>query len=210
MLNQFIDDFYDVLLKPSQGISRVAKEREIWHGLFVYLAVSLIATIATFGAVNIDQTINQLKLIMTPEAAAAFVQVWPILNLMLIVVFAPLLLFAWSAILQFSSELLGGTGKGLQVVTGVGYSQLPFILVIPFGLVARYLGFNMIGLVSITALIWSMILKVETLHVVQGFSRSRAALAYFLPALTLITAIFIFLILVGSFLMPLLSELYPI
>ncbi|EEG77593.1 Yip1 family protein [Dethiobacter alkaliphilus] len=204
----FIDDFYDSLFKPSRGIARVVQERTVWHGLFIYLAVSLVASITSFVGAGTEEVFTGLTQYMDPETAAALMRAWPVLNLLSIIVFYPLLYFVWAAVLQFSSELLGGSGKGLQVATGLGYGQLPYLLVVPFGLITHYMAF-IVPLVSLAAFVWSVVLKVEVLHAVHGFSRGRAALAYFLPALVLVAAIFIFLVLIGSILMPLLAEMFP-
>lgn len=209
-MNQFIDDFYDVLFKPALGIGRVVRERNVWHGLLIYLVVSLISSITAFSAGDPEGLAAEFSQIMPLETATALVQAWPLLNLFLVFALAPVMLFLSAAILQFSSELLGGQGRGVQLATGFGYAQLPHLLIAPFGLAARYLAFDIVGLVGFVAFIWSLVLKIETIHAAQGFSRRRATLAYFLPALVIAAAFIFLLLLLGSFLMPLLSELVPL
>ncbi|MDW7652222.1 MAG: Yip1 family protein [Bacillota bacterium] len=208
-MNQFIDDFYDILFKPALGMERVVRERSVWQGLIVYLAVSVVSAITTFGTMDTGEIGGELTQIMPPEAAEALLRSWPALNLIVILVFTPFLLFLWSAVVQISAELLGGKGRGLQVAAGIGYAQLPYILVAPFGLVARYLAFDVVSFVSFAAFIWTLVLKIEAIRAVHTFTRGRAALAFFLPVLALIAAAILFFLLVGSFLMPLMTELFP-
>jgi hypothetical protein len=208
-VNQFIDDFYDILFKPVLGMERIVRERTVWHGLLIYLAVSLVSTITTFGAMDTGDLAAEMTQFISPDAAAALLRSWPVLNLIFILIFTPFLLFLWTAVLQFSAELLGGKGRGLQLGAGLGYAQLPYILVAPFGLVARYLAFDVVGLISLVAFIWAVILRIEAIRAAHVLTRGRAALTFFLPLLALIAASIIFFLLVGSFLMPLISELFP-
>jgi hypothetical protein len=209
-MNQFIDDFYDVLFKPSAGIARVVRERSVWNGVLVYLTVSLITSIATFGSGNTEILFGEWAQYLPPETMTSLIRSWPILNLILTIVLTPLLLFLWSAVLQFSAELMGGKGHGLQVAAGLGYAQLPYLLLAPFGLLARYLAVDIVSVASFAAFIWSILLKIEVLRAVHSFSRGRAALVYFLPVITLFVAMIFLMLLMGSFLMPLLSELVPL
>ena len=209
-MNQFIDDFFDILFKPTVGMARITKERSVWQGLLVYLAISVVSTITTVGATGTADYVGELSQFVSPEAATAILRSLPVLNVLVILVFTPFLLFISAAILQFSAELLGGRGKGLQLAAGLGYAQLPYILVAPFGLVARYLNFNVVGVVSFVVFIWAIVLKIEAVRAVFGFSHRRAALTYFLPVLAILVATIIFLLLMFSFLMPLMSLLFPI
>lgn len=208
-MNQFIDDFYDVLFKPSRGMARVAKERTVWHGLLVYLAVSLVSTLTALGSEPPGMH-GELARFFPGEAAAMLARSMPVLSLISILVFSPLLLFVWSAVLHFSGELLGGRGRATSLTAVIGYAQLPYLLVAPTALAARYLSVDIVGLAGLVAFIWSILLKIEGIRVVHDFSRRRAALAYFLPFLAALAAFLVFLLLLGAFLMPLLSQLFPI
>lgn len=208
-VNQFIDDFYDVLFKPAKGMSRVADKRSVWHGLLVYLAISLISAMTAFGAVDSQTISEELSAFIPQQTAALLLQSWPVLNIIIILAFSPIILFTWSSILQFSSELLGGQGRGLSLAAVVGYAQMPYILLAPVGLISRYLPLDIMGVAGYIVLLWSLFLKIEGIRAAHNFSRRRAALAYFLPLLVLIAAVVILFLLLGSFLMPLLSQLYP-
>ena len=208
-MNQFIDDFYDILFKPAVGMDRITKERSVWQGLLVYLAISIVSTITTIGATGTADFAGELTQFVSPEVAATILRSLPVLNLLTILVFTPFLLFISAAVLHFSAELLGGEGKGLQLAAGLGYAQLPYILVAPFGLVARYLNINLVGVVSFVVFIWAIALKIEAVRAAFGFSRRRATLVYFLPFLAIVAAAIIFMLLMFSFLMPLMSQLLP-
>lgn len=208
-MNQFIDDFYDVLFKPAKGMSRVSSQRSVWHGLLVYLAISLISAMTAVGTGDSQAITEELTGFLPQQTVSLLLQSWPVLNIIMILVFSPIVLFVWASILQFSSELLGGQGRGLSLAAVVGYAQMPYILLAPVGLISRYLPLNIMGVAGFMAFLWSLLLKIEGIRASHNFSRRRAALAYFLPLLILIVAAIIFFLLLGSFLMPLLSELYP-
>ncbi len=210
MLNQFIDDFYDVLFKPVRGISRVAVERSIWHGLVIYLAVSLVSSLTAVATASAREFAGDLGEFWSPEAMVLLLRSTPVLSLISILVFAPILLFLWSAILNFSSELLGGQGRGLRLATAIGYAQLPYILVAPLSLASRYMDIDVVGMATFVAFIWSIVLKIIAIRSVHSFTTGRAVLAYLLPALVLLTALIIFVLLLSAFLMPLLMEVFPL
>lgn len=209
-MNQVIDDFYDVLFRPALGMERVVAERNHWQGLFVYLFVSFVSSITAFGTAAPTDLAGEYSQLLPPEAMTAILRSWPILNLIILLVFAPFVFLGWSALLHLIAHLLGGKGEVLQLAAGLGYGHLPYILVAPFGLVARYLPLDVVGLASLAALIWSIFLKVEAVRSVYGFSRGRAVLAYFLPFLAMMAAFILFMLLLGTFLTPLLSELFPL
>lgn len=210
MLNRFIDDFYDVLFKPARGMERVVAERTVWHGLAVYLAVSLVSTLTALATADPDIIGHDLGRFWPQETVTLILRSSPVLGLITILIFAPLLLFAWSAILQFSAELVGGRGRGLQLAAAVGYAQLPYLLVAPFTLLAVYTAFDLTGMATFAAFIWSVVLKTEAIRAAHLVSRGRAVLAYFLPVLLVLLAAVVFVLLAGAFLMPLLSRLFPL
>lgn len=209
-MNQFIDDFYDTLFKPASGMARITSERTVWHGLIVYFAVTLVSSIVSFGTVDMGALSTELARYLPPQAVAAFLQSWPVLNMVMLFVLAPLLFFLWSALLQFSAELLGGRGRGVQVAAGIGYAQLPYILVAPLALVARYIPLDIVSLAGFAAFVWSVFLKTEAIRTVHGFSRRRAFLAYLLPFVLAVCAFILLFLLLSTFLMPLMSQLFPL
>jgi hypothetical protein len=209
LINQFIDDFYDVLFKPVKGINRVAAERTIWHGLVVYMAVSLVSSLTAIATSNPGEVAGEFANFWSPEAMALLLSSSPALSLISIIVFAPILLFVWSAILNFSAELLGGQGRGMRLGAAIGYAQLPYILIVPLSLAARYLALDVVGVAGFAAFIWSVYLKITAIRAVHSFSLRRAALAYFLPAIVLLAAVIIFILFLSAFLMPLLMEIFP-
>ncbi len=209
-MNQFIDDFYDILFKPARGVSRIVAQRSAWHGLLVYLAVSLISAMAGYVAVDLRNVAEELSGVMPQETVNLLLQSLPLLNVITILVFSPIILFVWSAILQFSSELLGGQGRGVSLAAGVGYAQMPYIILAPLGLISRYLSMDIMGLAGFAVFVWSFLLKIECIRAVHNFSKRRAVLSYFLPLLATVAVFIIFFFLLGAFLMPLLSELFPL
>lgn len=208
-MNNLIDDFYDVLFKPQAGMSRVVSERTVWQGLFVYLAVSLVSLFTAVGTADPAQISAETAGMLPPETVAQILRAQPLVGVIAILLFSPLVLFAWAAILQFSAGLLGGRGHSVTLAAAVGYGQLPYLLVAPVGLIDAALHTNLVSLATFVAFIWSMLLKIEAIKTVNGFSRGRAALAYFLPVLAFIAGVLVFTLLMGAVFMPILMQFFP-
>lgn len=204
-MSRFIDDFYEVLFKPFLAFDRIAREHTAWHGLLVYLGVSLISAISVYGAADTGIGSGDLSRFMTPEAVDALLRSWPLLNLFIRLILAPFYLFISAAILHFSAELNGGNGRSLTLAAALGYAQLPYILVAPFGLAARYLQVDLVWLAALAAFFWSLFLKIEAIRSIYGFSRRRAVFVYLLPFAAVITALIMLLTFGIIFLRPFLS-----
>lgn len=191
-------------------MARITGERSVWQGVVVYLSVSLVSALTAVGTTSPDEISGELGAFFPQESLALLLRSTPVLSLISIFVFAPLLLFAWSAILHFSAELLGGRARAVQLATAVGYAQLPYILVAPLSLLGRYMQADIVGLAGFAAFIWSVYLKIEAIRALYSFGRGRAALAYFLPVILTTGSILVFFLLASTFLMPLLMELFPL
>lgn len=211
VLDHLVDDFYDVLFKPREGLSRVIRDRTVWQGLFVYVAVSLVSFFTATGTSTADPTQLSAETggMLSPEAIAQVLRSQPLVGVISILLFSPFLLFAWAAIVQFAAGLLGGRGQGVTLAAAVGYAQLPYLLVAPVGLVDSALQTNFTSLATFIAFVWSLFLKIEAVRLVNGFPRGRAAFAYFLPIIALAAAILVFTLLVGAVFMPILAEFFP-
>ncbi len=216
MFKEVFDDFFDILFNYSKGLPRIARTRNIWSGLAVYLSVSIIVSLATININNISLNggLGQGAFMMPPEAASFFSpemeenvsRFFPLATLLTQLVFGPLYFLLMVAVRNFAAELLGGRGHVFALGAVLGYGQLPYVVVALGGLLNRYMAFNTIGFLTTVALLWSLWLKIGGLRVVHEFSWGRAALSYFLPVLAVLGAIILFLMLVIVFLFPLMVQ----
>ncbi|MGI6307607.1 MAG: YIP1 family protein [Dethiobacteria bacterium] len=210
MFKEFLDDFYDVLFNSSKGLPRIARTRNIWNGLAVYLLVSLIVSLATVN-LNLGYRMEQGVLLVPPEAAPFFSpemgesvsRLVPLATLLIQLVFGPLYFLLMVAVRNFVAELLGGRGNLFSLGAVLGYGHFPYLIVALGGLLNRYTAFNTIGLLTAAALLWSLWLKIAGLRVVHEFSLGRAVLCYFMPLIAILTAFVLFLLLAVVFLFPL-------
>ncbi|GEM_PF-943751 len=214
MLIGFLDDFYDTLFQPSRGLTRIASARTVWHGLAVYLVVNVIVSLAT---VNIPAVTEQdISSWVTPDLAPlipleiieGMLRFIPLVSVLLYLVFGPLYFLLSVAVLQFVSRLFGGEGNPSSLGAVLGYANLPYVIVALGGLFSRYTTFNIVGLISLAAFLWSVSLKVAGIKAVHNFSWGRASLVYFMPAIVVITVFFLFILLFIVFLVPLVAQIF--
>ncbi len=209
MFKNFLDDFFDILFNPVKGLSRVAEDRSIWHGLVVYLTVSIVVSLATL---NISHSVASPWI--PPELAPYFpVELFertlhfiPLLMLFLQLFFGPLYFFLMVAILNFVTSLFDGEGKVISLGAVLGYSYLPFLVVAVGGLLGRYTAFNIVGLVGVIAFFWSLWLKIAGIKTVHGFSWGRSVLAFFMPFIIFVTSFILFSLLTIVFLLPMVMQ----
>ncbi len=210
MLKSFPEDFSEVLFNPRKGLSRVAKNNSLWHGLLVYLMVALVVSLSS---IHLSQQVNGL-LDLPPDLASmvrmelleALSRAFPILTVLLHIVFGPLLFLLGVAVLNFVATLFGGTGSAYKLGAVLGYAQLPYLVVALGGLISRYTVIDLMGIFVLGAFLWSLLLKVYGLKVVHGFSSARALLVYFMPLIALLVAVILFLLLAIVFVIPFLIQ----
>lgn len=211
MIKSFPEDFYDVLFHYRKGLSRVAKNNNIGHGLIVYLVVNLVASLSTVNiAPQAEEMMQDLPAELAPmlplEVMEAVALTLPILAILLQLVFGPLLFLLGVAVLNFIATLFGGTGSALKLGAVLGYAQLPYLVVALGGLISRFAAVDLIGLFTLAAFVWSLLLKIYGIKVVHGFSSARAAIVYFMPVIALGVAFILFLLLAIVFIIPVLMQ----
>ena len=210
MISRFLDDFYEILFKPVQGMKKISQEKNIWHGLLVYVIISVIVSLST-SAYQLGNLLEQdfAELSVPAEITEGMLRFIPFIDLLLNLTFGVLFFLAWTAILHLVAEIFSGENRSYRLGAVLGYAQLPYVFMAPLSLISRYAPFDLISLASIIFFFWTLVLKIIGYRETYGFSTSRAILCYFLPAAAFLLAILIFLIMALAFLMPMLSELMP-
>lgn len=211
MFKNFLDDFYDVLFRPQKGIRRVAEERTIWQGLAIYLGISIILSLSTLNVISPQDFMRAFSEAGFPVPAAATETLsWslPAISLIANIVFGPLIFFLWVAIINFIAELFNGKGNAGRLGAAFGYAQFPYVFVSAVSLFGRYTTFNIVNLAVFAAFVWSVVLKIIAVREAHHFSTGRAVIIYFLPAIALVVALFIFFMLFIVFLMPSLAQFF--
>ena len=213
MFKNFLNDFYDVLFNYRKGLPRIAEEKNIWHGLIVYLVVTVIVSLATLeinpAAINGGELFPlEIHMLFPPQALEIVWKLLPLFTILLQVVFGPLYFLLLVALFHFVSALFGGNGRASSLGAVMGYAYIPYLLVAVGGLLGRYTPFNIAAILTIGAFIWSHWLRIAGLKQVNDFSWGRATLAYFMPLIVLLIAFIIFILLVIVFFVPLLIQIW--
>ncbi len=211
MISKFLDDFYEILFKPAQGMKKISQEKNIWQGLLIYLIISVIVSLST-STYQLRSLLTQdfSGIPMPIELTESMLRFMPFIDLLFKVTFGALLFLVWTAILHLSADVLGGENRGYRLGAVLGYAQLPYIIMAPVSLLARYVPFDLISVASIILFFWTLILRIIGLRETYNFSTPWSILCYFLPAAALILIVIIFLIITGAFFLPLVSEFVPL
>lgn len=213
MFKGFLDDFYDTLFQYSKGLTRIARDRTVWHGLAVYLLVNIIVSLATINLPAAEQDISSL---ITPELAPfvplevveGMMRFIPLFSMLVYLVFGPLYFLLSVAVLQFISRLFGGEGDPTSLGAVLGYANIPYVIVAVGGLFSRYTIFDIVGLISLIAFLWSVLLKIAGIKIVHNFTWGRSFLVFFMPAIALIVVFILFVLLFIVFLIPIAAQIF--
>ncbi|RJX27742.1 MAG: YIP1 family protein [Dethiobacter sp.] len=211
MFKEWLDDFYDILFNYRKALARIAQNRNIWHGVAIYLFVNLIVSLATS---NIISRPGQGTFFIPPEISpflpqeilANVFRFIPLVTILVQLVFGPLYFFLIVGVVNLVAELFGGRGGVIRLGAVMGYGQYPYLIVALGSLFSRYTAFNIIGLLAFAALVWSIFLKIAGLKIVYNFPWGRAVLVYFMPLIALVAALLLFLLLAIVFLLPLIMQ----
>ena len=207
----FLDDFFDVLLKPAAGFKRLAEGKSIYAGLLIYLSVVIISNLSSINTVHpgeIARDMEQMGLVLPASFIGSLPQVLPFLSIITVLTFGPAFFLGRTALVSLSAVLLKGEGDVRSLGLVFGYAQLPYILIAPASLLSRVVNFEFLGLVSAAIFIWVIVLRVIALRSVYNLSTGRSILAVFLPFLVVLFSLLFFFLFMGAFMSPLLAELF--
>lgn len=207
----FLDDFYDVLFKPRTAFSRLSQRTNIWTGLLVYLVVALVANLSNINVLSPSQLAveaEQWGFMLPPGFFEGLNRIAPLINVVSVLTFGPLVFLGRTALLSLSASLLGGRNDGRSLGLTLGYAQLPEVLVAPFALLNRAIPLNFMGIVTFGLYIWVLVLRVFAIQSACKLSTGRSVLALLLPLLALLLALIFFLLFLGAFLTPFLAQLF--
>ena len=210
MLKEWLDDFYDILFNYRKGLLRIAQNRNIWSGMVIYLLVNLVVSIATVNSSSVvikDSFFPpEISAYFPQEAVTGVLHLLPLATILVQLVFGPLYFLLVVSLVHLVSELFGGQGGVSKLGAVLGYSHYPYLIVALGGLFTRFTAFNVMSILALAALLWSLFLKIAGLKIVSDFSWGRATLIYFMPLIAVVAAILLFILLSIVFLLPLLMQ----
>jgi len=208
----FLELGYGVLFHPAQTFGKMKDRPPLFYSLLVVLGVTLLSSLVNYLAGTPAQ-IGEL-----PQEAARDLK--PLLEIMQTPGFglasalfgAILSLFFWvfnGGFLQLTAEFLGGKGKGLEVLTVTGFSNLPMVFQIPVQALLYITGLpSEAGLLaSFPLMIWSyLVLPVIGLSEVHRIGTGRAIAAVLTPVIVLVGLIFAVILVITLSLIPFIAQ----
>ena len=203
------NDLSQALLRPFKGLGRVAEKRSIWEGLALYVIISLLVVFFTARAVtleNLTYFLNSLKLPFSEQLAQVFLESLPVFSLILQLIFGPLLFLSWLAIVNFCAELFSGEGDANSLGAAFGFTTLPALLLVPAALLSQFFSFKLILITGAVSFFWSHILKIIALKEAHQLTFAHAFMAYLLPVVAFLIALFLFVLMSVAFLLPLVIQ----
>lgn len=203
----FFDNIYRVIFSYHKGLEHVAEQKNIWQGLGIYLAVTLLAL---FSTITVHLSVGE-EILQVPAELSHFLPrhvfdsvllFLPVAVLLFHLVFGPLYFLLSVAIFHFLANLFGTRGNVYAVGAVVGYAYLPYLLVALGGLLNYFELASVTLYLFVAALFWSTFLKIAGLKQAYVFAWRRAAFVFFMPLIALLSAIFLFSLLSIVFLIP--------
>ncbi len=200
----FAELIYGVIFNPGATFARVSRENHLFNGFVIFLSVTLLGSVVSFlGARDFSD--------LPPELAGAFTEAGPFIGVLAIVL-AFISWFIQAGVLQVFAELLGGRGRALQVLTVLALAGIPKAFAVPFQVLGFFFAGSMVSTflgaaVSLSVIIWSIVLMVTGLKEVHGLSAGRAAAVLALPLGTLGLALLIIAASLAGFVIPFINSI---
>ena len=194
----FFDAVYGVFFSPRETFRKIGEKRPVLTSAVLVCALSVINFLAGIGGMKSSVFHGH----HTPpfEALEAGVAVMAVL----VAVVSLFVWFLFSASISLFSQMLGGAGNGLGLLSVLSFAQVPELILVPFRfLLQRFSsGWILMAPVGLAGFIWVLVLNIMAVKEVEGLSTGRAVLAYFLlhEPITLSKALGGVFILVGIYL----------
>lgn len=164
-----LENMYDVLRRPQKAFARIATEEKLMPAVGIQMCILILnflvdknGTGSSWGNVAIG-----------------------------IVVGIPMMAFFWwltAFVTNWLSHRFGGTGTWKKQLIAIGYTMLPDIVFIPIEVAMLWLGMTeaFIAIVACISSIWSLILCVYAIKVVQNISIAKSVLVIVLPTIAVL------------------------
>lgn len=188
-LQRLMDLAYGTLFQPVPTARRVCRERPLGLAAVVYLAVAVLA-----GMSSARHLAGQAAVV--PVVAG-------------LVLLGGALWFLYAGLLQITGELLGGRGRGQELLAATGLAGLPNLFTPVAGVLGRLAGEWLEGfLVMLVLPAWVLVLHVIAVRECHQLSTGRAVATVLAPLLAgvLVLVILVLLALAGLATLPLFRE----
>jgi hypothetical protein len=209
VLKRLLKDLGETLIRPVRALQRVADTRSTWQGLVLHLVITLVAVFFAARGLEPESLVsffNRWSLPFSLALAQSFVDSFPVLSLIMQLIFGPLLFLLWLAVVNLCAELFNGEGEGNRLGAVFGFASLPYILV-PLGVfLAKIFPAPMLLLSALAAFTWTQILKIIGLKEAHGLTVVHSIMVYLLPLLTIVLALVLFALMSIAFLLPFVVE----
>ena len=193
---------YGALFNPWRTFGVVARKPPVGLALLILLAAMVCSTL--YGIIEMDTNSLDFSsefgvdpLSVNADAVSGFT--WSVFVLFIMFIYF-IILFVYSGYLHLAGEILGGRGSARGVYVAVCLSQLPYVVAIPFMVLAPILGIVgnvLLFLIKIGVAFWAMAIQVIGMIRVLQLSTGRAILAVLSPILLVLLFIVLLLIIVS-------------
>ena len=193
-MGEFLETIYDVMFKPKDAFQRFAQTPQVKEACLVVLITTILSAVAiSAGTMQIG------------EHRGGLIAVQLIGNF--------ITLFVTVAIWHLIAELMSGQGQVKSLLTVVGFSCFPQLLLVPIYLIASFLAVDMANMLiliaSFAVLIWIMYLIFNGIKIVYQVSGSKAFLVIIMPMLTMLVLMVVTFIMIGTMFMSVFDGAIP-
>ncbi|MGI6649425.1 MAG: YIP1 family protein [Bacillota bacterium] len=187
------DLLYGVLFEPTTAFRQITQRRLLGKALLVFLTVQVLSWYMNLILAIETETLSPWLTELPPSLAHDLPRLTTNLTnltgltLMSGIIFSLLLWFLGAAIFNLAAEFFGGVSNGSGLLAGLGFAELPGILLLPVQYLAYVFGWgpSLLTVLSLGLGIWVAGLSVITVREATSLSTGRALLVFLLPGLIL-------------------------
>lgn len=192
-MGEFLETIYDVIFKPKEAFQKFAQTPQILQACLVVFTTTTLSIIAiSAGGEGVTYRSGMVALQLIGNFTTLFVMV---------------------AIWHLIAELMAGTGQVKSLLTVVGFSYFPQLLITPIYLIASFLSADTAATLILAAtffvVVWIFYLNFTGIKIVYQVSGAKAFLVMILPILVVVAIVFLSFILLGTMFMSIFNGTIP-
>lgn len=196
----FLEIIYGVIAEPKVTFRYLGSARPLLQAVALMIIVTLFDVVTGAGELReLPQAMNisaDLSGLLVPLAVLALI-------------FAVIGWFVNAATIGLFSQLLGGAGNGIGLLSAYAFASLPMLLtsILGFGINVLGLGGFLAGLANVAGVIWTFVLQIWAVREIEGLSLGRSILAYFAFPLAILVLVIILVVFAVVALGPFIGQL---
>ncbi|NPV69759.1 MAG: YIP1 family protein [Firmicutes bacterium] len=169
-MSELFDIVYGMVFQPAVTLRRLAQSQSLLGKAVAVVVLVAVVEGAVVGADWVTGTGERSGSSGVVAASATLAVVWRLATW-----------FAVAGILDLVAESFGGNGRGLTLLSLLGFCQAPGLLLGPVALIPAFAGSGVRTVVTLALGVWVAVLAVIAVRESHSLSGGRSAAAVLLP-----------------------------